>query len=545
VSKTPFLGAFCWSMAIGACASPGVSVLPRPNVAIASTPLPLSLRRATTAESNSTAQHGNVEDWLAARLAHAATWFALDASGICASLHFQPDSDDGGSGSVRLGSARFEYWLGAGWFTLASGSRPLSSKPLTGETDVSILLGESELFFTERDCRAHARRSPPLLLGPGRAAADDDRFLSSFRPAEAQRLSTASGQAVSVVHEPGVGPLRLSIDLPDGALTVFAYPAHGVAWVQASTPTALPRGLYPLRLGAASLAIGPLRLWFAPATHDVSANGVDPSPAIYEATDEVRDGYEPMRAYLAAGATLFWPVLTAHGVSCVPHELRGASGSVVLESGQDRHEHRYTQNELGIELDPVPCVSYYPPGGGPQHTYCPAPARRQLAVHGRDDVSFFVDGSRWFFDTASCEAAKSRVRPLELAFVRSITSHLAAARVQPLRSPLAAVAWPPLMYRAESGAPGCTELGLVPRPTLPVHGAQRGLLTLANGESYDYEVFPDPLAIWLSRRGKGRERMNGELRLVQPPKSAADGLRVGDELWFSDLRACNAALHER
>jgi hypothetical protein len=208
--------------------------------------------------------------------------------------------------------------------------------------------------------RAHARRSPPLLLGPGRAAADDARFLPFSRPAEPLRLSTASGQTVSVVREPGVGPLRLSIGLPDGALTVFAYPAHGVAWVQASTPTALARGLYPLRLGAASLAIGPLRLWFAPATHDVSADGVDPSRAIYEATDEVRDGNEPMRGYLAAGATLFWPLLTAHGVSCVPHELRGASGSVVLESGQDRHEHRYTQNELGIELDPVPCVSYYP-----------------------------------------------------------------------------------------------------------------------------------------------------------------------------------------
>src|SRR5688572_4012953 len=165
-------------MAIGACASPAVPVLPRPNVAVATTPLPLPLRRPTTAEPNRTAHRGNVEDWLAARLAHAATWFALDASGVCTSFHFQPDSDDGGSGSVRLDGARFEYWLGAGWFTLASGSRPLSSKPLTGATDASILLGESELFFTEHDCRAHARRSPPLLLGPGRAATDDARFLS-------------------------------------------------------------------------------------------------------------------------------------------------------------------------------------------------------------------------------------------------------------------------------------------------------------------------------------------------------------------------------
>ena len=490
-------------------------------------------------------QRGNVEDWLAARLSESASLFALDASGTCYALSFQPDTDDGSSGRVRLAGAAFEYWLSAGWLTVSRRARPLASKPLTGATDISILLGESELFFTRDDCRAHARRSPPLLVGPGHTASTRDLHLLPFsRPLEPQRLSTASGQVVSIVREPGVGPIRLSIGLPDGALTVFAYPDHGVAWVQTTTPSGPRRGLYPLQLGAESLAIGPLRLWYERPAGDLTAHEVDPSPAIYEATDEPRGGYDSVRAYLEWDGALFWPVLTEHGVRCIPHQLRGASGSAMLESGQDRHEHRYTQNELGIALDPVDCISYYPTGGGQQHTYCPALAERQLAVHGRDDVSFFVDGSRWFFDRASCETEKARVRPLGLAFVSSITSHLAAAGVPPPRRPLSTIAWTPRMYRAARDSAGCEELRLVSRSSLPVRGPHRGQLLLETGASYDYEVFPDPLALWLRLRGKGRERMSGALRLVEPPKSTSDGARVGDELWFSDPRACIASLRE-
>jgi hypothetical protein len=494
--------------------------------------------------ASSLLRRGNLEDWLVARLAPRATLFALDSAGACSALAFQAGSDDGSFGSVRVGAEALEYWVEAGVLTVLRNSQPISARPLTGATEISIVLGESELFFSESACQAHGRRSAPLLFGQGRLNSNDSHFFSFFQPGKPRSLSLRSGQSLSAVRERGVGPWRLSLGLPDGLVSVFAYPGHGVAWVDVSTPRGPRRGLYPLKLGPESLAIGPLRLWYAPPAGDVTGAGVEPPTAIYEATVDAREAFQPMQEYRDTVGPLFWPVLTSHGVSCIPHELRGASGSVILESGQERHEHRYTQNEFGIELDPADCVSYYPGGGGQQRVYCPSMPRRDLVVHGRDEVSYFVDGSRWFLTAAACEAAKARVRPFELQFVRVVTPHLAAAKVQPRRTPLQSWPWPEKIYRRVTGAPVCDELSFFPRPSLHAVGARRGRLKISRAnaalQSYDYELFPDPLAIWLSARGKGGDRMSGEVRPISLASVAKGGVLIGGELWFRSREECEA-----
>jgi hypothetical protein len=317
---------------------------------------------------------GNLEDWLVARLAPRATLFALDAAGACSAFAFQAGSDDGSFGSVRLGAEALEYWIEAGVLTVLRNSQAISARPLTGATEISLVLGESELFFSERECQAHGRRSAPLLLGQGRLNSDDDRFFPFFQPGKPRSLSLSSGHSASAVREPGVGPLRLSLGLPDGLVRVFAYPGHGVAWVHASTPRGPQRGLYPLKLAPESLAIGPLRLWYAAPAGDVTAGAVEPSPAIYEATVDTREAFEPMQEYLESAVPLFWPVLTSNGVTCIPHELRGASGSVILESGQERHEHHYTPERVRHRTRPCGLRLLLPRGRRPTARVLPLDA---------------------------------------------------------------------------------------------------------------------------------------------------------------------------
>ena len=168
-------------------------------------------------------------------------------------------------------------------------------------------------------------------------------------------------------------------------------------------------------------------------------------------------------------------------------------------------------------------------------------------MHGKDDVSFFVDGSRWFLGADDCERFKDESRPLALEFVSRMTSYLAEnPRIQGPRTRVLGRVDLNERFRPNAGTrPGvCERISASRRPVGYMGGPDRGLLTIegATGRKvYDYEGYPDPRGLWLSERGAGTDRVRGEFRYIRSFDVEDRSIQVGNEVWYREPRDCERA----
>lgn len=396
-------------------------------------------------------------------------------------------------------------------------------------------------------CAAPAGRLAPVSRSaPAATASGNVEDLLAARIVAGKPWFVRTGQGCegarfqSAVADGGVGQLALAGQTLgyaiDSGFLVLAPPQRA----KAADRRAL-RGA-----SADSVAFGQSELFFsleACTVHSGRSAAFELREAPVAKAEEPFLTFDPARHFLAWTGPLYWPMLTSRGVVCQPQRLDGAEGSVLVRSGQEQLAHHFAQDVFGVLLTPEPGYTFRPAPTAPFSSYLMGSPSRLLPVHGEDESSFFVAGSRWFRSGPACEAHKHETRPLELDFVRRLTPYLAAMpELIPARTPLRSWAADGTWFRAGRGE--CEMLNFSPFPMSYQGGPQRGRLRVSSNrgdELYEYELYPDPLSIWLSPRGIDLDRLRGELHAVAPAEPSSDAepaLRVGGEPWFTTAQAC-------
>jgi hypothetical protein len=284
-----------------------------------------------------------------------------------------------------------------------------------------------------------------------------------------------------------------------------------------------------LKLGARVVDPAPVIVTTPPAE-------TRPAPATGKAEASVTDFAADL---LAETRPLYIPVLQSGPPRCAQVDLSASHGTVTLSSYSGQHRSLgYTKDDFGIEMWRMRATRATSQHGRTRVTafQCSAPHAR-LTVHGRDTDGYHVEGSRWFFDAATCEQSAARTLPslvdlLDLARDNcwGQDPRLAARPDARLQS---------RTYYARASAGACTAIEVAAPTAAQPRGRMRapGAPTVSQATRYTYEDVANGRFIW-RWASESADASVGELVEIRPFKH---GVQVGGDAWFVDRATCDAA----
>lgn len=457
---------------------------------------------------------GDAEAELAARLASAAP------DGL--ELFFQTQNgDETGCLGERFSAiadagTRFSHTSGQPPSSLMAGKiesylAPGDPATVHGVSSSSVLIDGSEWFFSRRECLQHPRRYPPLRVRP---SGGPDMGALIDRSGEASVWFSA-GHAVRVRG-------HTSAWLERGGTSYWAlfYPGASVAWLEGpldrpSGSELDPRfGLYSVRATEFGFELA----GEAFCRHEQGCPTQIQAAASARLPGSARDGVVDFaRQFWSYRGSLFVPMRDSNGVAC--KELRIAADlSASFSDFGRRREFEIRRRAGGFDFG-WQVVGQWLWG--------------RMAVHGRDESGFWLNGSPWFFEASACEAAKLRAKPANFRAtgLPSLTVAIGEQRL-PLKREY---------FALEDGPSGaaCHQVKF-----FPLSAGGRLEMERETGKlERDYDFYEDEWGFWfgpptLLPGMKAEQRYQGSFVV---PERRAYGVSMGGVPWYESRAACRSA----
>src|SRR6478752_6009206 len=294
-----------------------------------------------------------------------------------------------GTSSTRSTEKHLPSVLASGWLDTLLGPGPRGA--VHGLSSISVLIEGSEWFFSRGECLRHPQRYPPATV-PSQPDGVDvgelvDRYDEPSPWFHAGKPVFASGH------------FHAWLDIGDAGYQALFYPRSKLAWLEgplnrpAKSEYERRGGLYPVRVNEGGFEIGSDR--FCRQLADCPCAAEAPNPAVIEAAPrgDISDFAQQFWEYQAP---LFVPLRDSAGVVCKELRLRHNEMTSFWTFGR-RQEFRIERQVGGFYFGRH--IAHVPWLWG------------EMAVHARDERSFWLNGSPWYFEREDCDAAKAWVKP--------------------------------------------------------------------------------------------------------------------------------------
>lgn len=462
------------------------------------------------------ALRANVEDALLQRLTaplrlHSSV---LTARGTdCDSLVFTAASSDGSR--IHQG-APFNQALELHGGALLHSSL-LTYFRMHGQSAESVLMNGREWFFDRDACLKNAFRYPPFEGAAESALSAGD----AGRSFEQSRWQLEDGRAIRLSRWPEGHGYFYEVE---GALyEIVPYFALAMAWLRgprgasAARPEERRHGLYTLRLHDGYLDLGRQR-W---CRRSEAATGCPTRDATLQVLEQpfigAWAGIDAAERFWARRGRFFVPVVDGPSVLCRSADVSAAGGGAVsVVTGSLRRTYRIRRAISGLLVAPAA----QPLLVGPDAV---------LVVHGFDDESFFVSGSRWFTSEKACGAGRTSSKPANFDPTGSQSSAPGALKLE--RS----------YFRTDRGATPRVCHSVRIEPVTPTVG-RISVESTSGIEEFDFDFYPLDYALWLGKKHAAApartDRMSGRLLRLRRER---DKLLVDDEIWYESKLACASA----
>jgi hypothetical protein len=391
-----------------------------------------------------------------------------------------------------------------------------------------VLIDGSEWFFSRSECLKHLLRSPPADVASEPEGVDIGGLV--YRYGEAT-LWYHAGKPVSVS---GLSHAWLDVD---GALyQARFYSQSKLAWLEgplnqpAKSEHERRGGLYPVRVSKAGqvneggFEIGSDRfcrqLMDCPCPCAVEApNQAMLEAAVLEATPR-GDLTDFARQFWDYPAPLFVPLRDSTGIVC--KELRLSNEQVSFGAFGRQQAFRISRRIGGFDFWRLEGKYAWPVGS--------------MTVHARDERSFWLNGSPWYFELEDCDAAKAWVKPANFTAKDMVTL------TDPIGEPRLRFAYEYFALENEPSGAACRKVTFHP---LLVGGRLR-VETAAGVVERDYDFHSDELGFWfgplLTPELRADQRYRGTFVVPRPMRG---GISMDGVPWFESSANCKAALARR
>jgi len=387
-----------------------------------------------------------------------------------------------------------------------------------GLSSISVLIDGSEWFFSRSECLTHLRRAPPSDVAPEPDGVDLGELVERYDEAS---LWFHAGKPVSVY-----GRFHPFLDVGGALYQARFYYQSNVAWLDgplnrpAKSEYERRGGLYPVRVDEGGFEIGSDR--FCRQLKDCPCAAEAPNPAVLVAAPR-GDISDFARQFWDYQAPLFVPLRDSTGIVC--KELRPRNNEMLSfwVFAPPRRDFRIARRVggfyFGRHIDGVPSLLW-----------------GSMNVHARDERSFWLNGSPWYFELEDCEAAKAWVKPANFRApgMVTLTDTFVGERLPIAREYFA--------LEDEPSGPACRKMTFHPLAA----GGRLSVETAAGVVERDYDFYTDEWGFWLG------PLLTPELRADQRyrgtfivPRRMRGGISMGGVPWFEALANCKAALARR
>jgi len=385
-----------------------------------------------------------------------------------------------------------------------------------GLSSTSLLIDGSEWFFSRSDCVRNPQRYPPATVS------------SEPDGVDVGELVTWRGEPSLWFHAGKrvfqFGNFHTWLDVGDAGYNARFYSQSKVAWLEgplnrpAKSEYERRGGLYAVRVGEGGFEIGSDR--FCRQLADCPCAAEAPNPAVIEAAPrgDISDFAQQFWEYQAP---LFVPLRDSAGVVCKELRLRHNEMTSFWTFGR-RQEFRIERQVGGFYFGRH--IAHVPWLWG------------EMAVHARDERSFWLNGSPWYFELEDCEAAKAWVKPANFRApgMVTLTDTFVGERLPIAREYFA--------LEDEPSGPACRKMTFHPLAA----GGRLSVETAAGVVERDYDFYTDEWGFWfgplLTPELPADQRYRGTFVV---PRRMRGGISMGGVPWFEALANCKAALARR
>jgi len=509
---------------LAGCTARGNTLQPPPRIPKTAAPASTS-PTAVSPVSAVSPLLGDAEAVLLARLASAPPEQGLElffqtlrAGQLSCDSHRLSAIQSAGSTFIRSEEAPPPSALASGWFT----SRYGPHQAVHGLSSVSVLIDGSEWFFSRSECLKHLLRSPPADVASEPEAVDIGRQVDGYDKAT---FWYHAGKPVSAS-----GRTHAWLNVADALYQARFYSESKLAWLEGPLNQATVSeherrgGLYPVRLNEGGFEIGSDRfcrqLVDCPCPCAVEApNQAMLEAAVLEATPR-GDLTDFARQFWDYQAPLFVPLRDSTGIVC--KELRLSNEQVSLGAFGRQQAFRISRRIGGFDFWRLEGKYSWPVGS--------------MTVHARDERSFWLNGSPWYFKLEDCDAAKAWVKPANFRGTDMVTL------ADPIGEPRLRFAYEYFALENEPSGAACRKVTFHPL----LVGGRLSVETATEVVEKDYDVYTDELGFWfgplLTPELPADQRYRGTFVVPRPMRG---GISMDGVPWFESSANCKAALARR
>ena len=385
-----------------------------------------------------------------------------------------------------------------------------------GLSSTSVLVDGSEWFFSRSECLKHLLRYPPADVASEPDGVDIGGLVNRYYEAS---LWYHAGKPVYIF-----GLYHPWLDVGGALYQARFYSQSNVAWLEgplnrpAKSEHERRGALYPVRVNEGGFEIGSDR--FCRQLGDCPCAAEAPNPAMLEAAPQ-GDVTDFARQFWDYQAPLFVPLRDSTGIACKELRPRNNEQLSFWALGPPRHDFRIERGIGGFDFGREIAGRYL---------------WGRMTVHARDERSFWLNGSPWYFELEDCEAAKAWVKPANFRTTDMVT--LPDSFVEPrLR-----VAREYFALENEPSGAACHKVTFHPL----VAGGRLSVETAVGVLERDYDFYPDEWGFWfgplLTPELRADQRYRGTFVV---PRRMRGGISMDGVPWFESSANCKAALARR
>jgi hypothetical protein len=392
---------------------------------------------------------------------------------------------------------------GMAWIGLAT-----SEVTLHGYSAESLLVAGSEAFYSREACQRHAGRMPPRSVERQGALPDARQRMER---ADSRRWYHGT-EAVEIV-----GAIDYWLSWGRARVRARFYSNADLAWLRGTGPELERGGLYALALGPDYLQIGADT--FCADTPGCAARQVAAAPVLRgQSAAGIRDFAEEFWTF---GAPLHIPLPDRDGTSCRAVHLSRAHRA--YDRPLLRVELFGQQTVFDVERRVDGFVFVEDRSG-----WLGMP-RGQMGVHGRDQRAFWLNGSPWFFELATCESEKGSVKPVNFRAPGMVTLMGAVAKPG---QPEIANEYVALVREGREAS--CRKVRFEPH----FNGGRLSIETAAGVEVRNYDFYPEQWSFWVGPVLGTPSRQRGKM---VKPRRMPGGIEMDGVPWYTHEADCLAA----